>query len=117
MSEERTAKRDADGPDGGAGWRQAVQRHFDPEGELELTTAIVFAIADAANVDPAELKSPTLYEVVDVPSIEETFFGAEEYGESRRGAGRVEFTYEDYRVVVDSDGWIRVFERVSDRHP
>lgn len=110
--------RDADGgtdsgepsPEQDAHWHQIAQRLYDPGRDEELTTAIVFALADAAGVEPTELTSPPLYEVVDAAAIEETFFGS---GRAKPGSGTVEFRYEEYRVEVRSDGWIHVFEQTE----
>lgn len=103
---------DGDGPtaDPATHWSQVAQRHYEPDGAGELTTAIVFAIADAKDVSPIEIKSPPLYECVDAPALEDTFFGPNVAAESRQGMGTVEFRYTDYLVKVRSDGWIRVFE-------
>jgi hypothetical protein len=93
----------------GTHWRQVTQRHYDPDRESELTTAIVFAIADAEGVDPSEVESPKLYEIVDVAAIDEAFFSPET-GTSHEGMGTVEFRYTEYRIIVRSDGWIQVYE-------
>ncbi len=89
---------------------QAAQRHYDPDRDGELTTAIVFALAEAEDISPTELKSPPLYEVIDVPAIEKAFFGPETRSGSRQGAGTVEFQYTDYLVTVKSDGWVQIYE-------
>lgn len=96
---------------------QATQRHYEPDGRGELTTAIVFALADAEGVAPSELRSPPLYECVDVPAIEDAFFGPDVSGGGQQGVGTVEFGYTDYRVEVRSDGWIRVYERTETPQP
>ena len=56
-------------------WSQEAQRHYEPNGSGELTTAIIYAIAEAKDISPAELKSPPLYQVIDAPALEDTFFG------------------------------------------
>ncbi len=91
-------------------WSQVAQRHYEPNGQGELTTAIVYAIAEAEGVSPSEVKSPPLYESVDVPAIEDAFFGPDVTAGSRQGVGTVEFQYTDYLVKVRSDGWIQVYE-------
>lgn len=93
-----------------AGWRQVTQRHYDRDRDGELTTAIVFAIADAENVPIDEVKSPPLYEVVDIPAIEAALFRSETRADPRKGTGSVEFRYTDYLVKVRSDGWIQLYE-------
>lgn len=97
--------------DGDDGWQQVAQRHFDPDGEAELSTAVVFAVADARGVAPVDLNEPPLYESVDVPAIEEAFFGRDASARSEDGTGAVEFRYAGYLVTVRSDGWIQVYER------
>jgi hypothetical protein len=109
---EKTARRD-DAPDeGGATWSQAAQRHFDSEDTVELTTEVVFAIADARGTSPSEMSGPPLYECVDVPALESALFGTDESG-TRQGVGSVDFRYAEYLVTVDSDGWIRVAEQAT----
>lgn len=92
---------------------QAAQRHYDPDGNGDLTTAIIYAIAEAEAVSPREVKSPPLYEVVDASAIEDAFFGRHVAGDPRQGNGAVEFQYTDYLVKVRSDGWIAVYERTE----
>lgn len=91
-------------------WQQAAQRLYEPDRDGGLTTAVVFALADAGDVSPNEVKSPPLYEVVDVAGIEQAFFGADNGEQSRQGTGTVEFRYNAYLVKVRSDGWIQVYE-------
>jgi len=93
-----------------AHWSQVAQRHYEPDGRGKLTTAIVYAIAEAEDVSPSEVKSPPLYETVDVPAIEDAFFGPNVSDTSRQGVGTVEFRYTDYLVKVRSDGWVQVYE-------
>jgi len=95
--------------------RQAAQRHFDPA-EEELTTALVFAIAESAGVAPSELTTP-LYDSIDAPALEATLFGPDTNLESRQGVGSVEFRYTDYVVKVRSDGWIQVYEPTGSETP
>jgi len=103
---------DGDEPTGGANRHHSAvaQRQYDSDGNGELTTAIIEAIAAAEGVSPREIQSPPLYESVDLPAIEDAFFGPEISDGSRQGAGTVEFQYTDYLVNVQSDGWIRVYE-------
>jgi|AntDeeMetageno51_2_1112566.scaffolds.fasta_scaffold11413_2 hypothetical protein len=103
---------DADDQASGADthWPQVAQRHYEPDEQGGLTTTIVSAIAEAEGVSPSEVKSPPLYDSVDVPAIEEAFFGPGASGGSRQGVGTVEFRYTDYLVKVRSDGWTQVYE-------
>lgn len=91
-------------------WRQVAQRHYDPDRDDELTTSIVLAIAEAADVLATELKSPPLYETIDVAAIEDAFFGVSVRNESRGGSGEVRFCHDGYLVRVKNDGWIQVYE-------
>ncbi|RBI63921.1 hypothetical protein DMJ13_05280 [halophilic archaeon] len=92
-------------------WTQVAQRHYDPDDDNgELTTALVFAIADAKGIAPTDLKSPPVYDCIDAAALEETFFGPDLDGESRHGVGTVEFRYDGYLVQTKSDGWIQVYE-------
>jgi len=100
---------DADTP-GRMGLEQVTRRLYDPAGDVALVTEIVYALADARNVSPTDLTSPTLYECVDVESLEATLFDGKEGPSSRRGSGTVTFQYADYVVTVWSDGWIEVSE-------
>jgi len=91
-------------------WRQVVQRRYDPALDGGLTTAIVFAIADAEGVSPDGLTFPPLYDVVDVPGIETALFGSNPDGSARNATGSVEFRYAQYLVKVGSDWWVQVYE-------
>ena len=96
--------------DAGDRWTQVVQYHYDPDEDEELTTAILFAVAEARDASPSEIDAPPLYEWIDAAALEETFFGTDVAGDVRRGVGTVEFRYVEYLLHVRSDGWIRVFE-------
>ena len=87
-----------------------TQAHYDRESHRDLTTEIIFAIADAEDVAPIEIKDPPLYECVDIAAIEDGFFGPKVNGHSRDSEGSVAFQYNQYRVTVASDGWITVSE-------
>ena len=90
-------------------WHQLAQRHYDPERDAELTTAIVYTLAEAKEIEPNQLKSPLLYDVVDVPAIETAFFGDSSNGDSLPETGTVEFRYDEHLVKIKSDGWIQVY--------
>ncbi|MFC7248973.1 HalOD1 output domain-containing protein [Halomicroarcula sp. GCM10025324] len=89
-------------------WTQAAQRHYD--GEFELSTEIVYTIAEAKGVSPTEVRSPPLYECVDAACLENAFFGESAGGDSPRTNGSVQFTYAEFLVNVGNDGWIQVYE-------
>ncbi|GAA0235873.1 HalOD1 output domain-containing protein [Haladaptatus pallidirubidus] len=87
-----------------------TQAHYDRESHRDLTTEIIFAIADAEDITPTEIKDPPLYECVDIAAIEDGFFGPKVNGRTRDSARSVAFQYNQYRVAVASDGWITVSE-------
>ncbi|MFC6977259.1 HalOD1 output domain-containing protein [Halomicroarcula sp. GCM10025709] len=111
---ERIADRtmDEDDPISGADtdWSQVAQRHYEPEESGELTTVIIYTIAEVEGISPTEVMSPPLYECVDTAAVENMFFGTDVTGGSRQGVGMVEFQYADYLVKVRSDGWVQVYE-------
>lgn len=91
-------------------WEQIHQAHYDREGELELATALAFAIADARGVDPVDaVEMPPLYESFDAEALEETFFGPGGADTDRDEVGEVTFRYDGLRVALRSDGWIFVY--------
>ncbi|WP_266082010.1 HalOD1 output domain-containing protein [Haladaptatus caseinilyticus] len=87
-----------------------AQAHYERESHRDLTTEIIFAIADAADVAPVDIKDPPLYEAVDIAAIEDGFFGPKVAGKTRDSEGSVTFRYNQYHVEVGSDGWITVSE-------
>ena len=90
------------------GWRQVAQQHYQPTQDEELTTTIIYALADAESVPPTALKSPPLYRTFDVESLPQTFFDASGASESPQGLSSVTFQYREYVVEIRSDGWIQV---------
>lgn len=91
-------------------WQQVAQRQYEPDRDGELTTAIVYAIADAQDIDPTELKTPPLYEIVDIAAIDDAFFGTNSENGSQQGMGTVKFQYIENLIKIKSDGWISVYE-------
>ncbi|MFO8114751.1 MAG: HalOD1 output domain-containing protein [Halorubrum sp.] len=118
-------KSDKSGPNGGADrtvdrdsrWHHVVQQRYEPDRDGGLTTAIVFALADAEGVAPTEMTSPTLYDAVDATGIEQALFGSGTTAASGEATGTVEFRYADYLVNVESDGWIHVYEPTRPERP
>ncbi|MFC3478984.1 HalOD1 output domain-containing protein [Halobacterium litoreum] len=88
---------------------QVAQRHYNPVEDSDLTTTLVYALAEARDIDPTELKHPPLYEVVDVAGIEQALFKSHSHEQAEKAMGSVEFTYEEFRVTVSSDGWVQVY--------
>lgn len=109
MSDEGSHADDDPALDRDAQWDQLAQRHYDPDRDAELTTAIVYALAEAKEIAPTELKSPQLYEVVDVPAIEKALFEVGSNGDSPPGIGTLEFRFAEQLVKIRSDGWIQVY--------
>ena len=62
---------------------QVGQHQYDPVDDAELTIAVVFAIADAMAVAPSMVKSPPVYECIDLAALETTFFDPDVTGHSR----------------------------------
>lgn len=108
-----TASGDDPTSDPDQGWTQVIQRHYDPDHDGELVTAIVAAVADARGVGLREVKSPPLYECVDVTALEKTLFGGDGDDQLRADEATVQFHYAEFLVTVRSDGWIRVFESTN----
>ncbi|MGA9400661.1 HalOD1 output domain-containing protein [Haladaptatus sp.] len=90
-----------------------TQAHYDRESRRDLTTEVIFAIADAEDVAPTDLKDPPLYDCVDIAAIEDGFFGPKINGQTRDSEGSVAFWYNQYHVEVTSDGWITVSKRTA----
>lgn len=104
----RTA--DPSSPDGApdSGWSFVTQAQYDPDEPHDLTTVIIGAIAEAEDVPIVEIQNPPLYDVVDIASLESVLF------DRPRGNGTastVEFHYNQYKVSVESDGWVTVADR------
>jgi hypothetical protein len=96
--------------DGDAQRTLVQQTQYERAGRHDLTTTIVGAVADVEGISPTELKDPVLYDCVDVASLEDAFFGPDVSGRNRDGDGTVEFQFGDYRITVNSNGWISVYE-------
>ena len=90
-----------------------AQRHYDSTERVELTAAIVFTVADAMGVDPRAVSTQPLYECVDVEAVETALFGTEPVS-SRCEPDAIEFGYTAFRIRVQRDGWILVFEPADD---
>jgi hypothetical protein len=93
-----------------------AQRHYDPTEPIELTTAIVFTVADAMDVDPRAVSTQPLYECVDVEAVETALFSTEPVS-SRCEPDAIEFGYVAFRIRVQRDGWILVFEPADESSP
>ncbi len=98
--------------DNNSTWTLVEQHHYDPAKDADLTTAVVFAVADAIDVSPLEVKSPPMYECVDLATLEAAFFGSDVVGRCQ-GTGTVEFVYNEFIVGISINGWIRIYEPAS----
>ncbi|WP_276300586.1 HalOD1 output domain-containing protein [Halorussus lipolyticus] len=72
-----------------------------------LSAAVVDAVADAADVDPAEIGTP-LYDQIDPDALDNLF--SDRHNGMPRGSGHVVFSLLDYEVTVYSDGYVVVRE-------
>jgi len=95
-------------------WSQVAQKHIQTAPSNGLTTTIISAVADAEGADPMDITSPPLYDVLDTAALEAAFFQSEDRRHSRDENASTEFLYRAYRIVVQSDGWVRVYEERED---
>ena len=72
-----------------------------------LSTAVIDAVAEAADVEPAELGT-SLYDHVDPDALDNIF--SDRHNGMPRGSGHVAFNLLDYEVTVYSDGHVVVRE-------
>jgi hypothetical protein len=112
MSERRDSTSDAPTIDGDQLAETDVQTHYDPDEPHDLTTTIIFAVADAEGVDPPEIKTPPLYDYVDTVAVEEALFGPARRRQNHRRRESLTFNYRGHEITVRSDGW--VFVRSND---
>lgn len=94
-----------------AEWEQVAQKPIDAAESDSLTTTIVSAIADAEGVPPKDIKSPPLYNVVDTAALEVAVFGSGRGSSTVDSRCSTEFMYRGYRVVVQTDGWVQIYEQ------
>ncbi len=77
--------------------------------ESSLSFEVIAAVAEREGVDPTEIEPPTydaLYDVIN-PEALDSLFAPREDG-TPRAAGRVEFPFCGYQVVVTSDGTVEI---------
>ncbi|WP_224447853.1 HalOD1 output domain-containing protein [Haloprofundus salilacus] len=94
-----------------AEWEVVTQVPYDPSEADGLTTTIVYAVAEAEDVSPSDIKQPPLYEVVDTAALESALFGSE--SSIRATQCSTEFMYRGRRIVVETDGWVIVHEQAE----
>ncbi|WP_129113658.1 HalOD1 output domain-containing protein [Halegenticoccus tardaugens] len=72
-----------------------------------MTAAILKAVAKAERVDILSITgSPLLYDSVDAVALEKSLFT----GSTSAVPRVVQFSFYDYEITVESDGWIQVYE-------
>ena len=76
-------------------------------GDESLSAVVIRAVADAADLEPAELGTP-LYDQIDPDALDNLF--SDRHDGTPRGSGHVTFTLLDYDVTVYSDGHVVVRE-------
>jgi len=82
----------------------------DDSDAVSLSFAVITAVADREGIDPVDLEPPeydTLYSVVNPEALDSLFAPVQD----TRTAGRVEFPFCGYDVVVTSDGDVELSER------
>ncbi|SEH14714.1 hypothetical protein SAMN04487967_1733 [Natronorubrum sediminis] len=112
MSERKDSPSDTHATDGSDHLVADAQAHYDYDEPHDLTTTIIFAVADAEGVDPPNIKTPPLYDHVDTVAVEEALFGPVRTRQNHDGTESITFSYRDHEIVVRSDGW--VFVRSAD---
>jgi hypothetical protein len=75
--------------------------------EEPLSTAVIDAVADAADREPADLGT-RLYDQIDPDALDNLF--SDRHNGMPRGSGHVVFPLLDYEVTVYSDGHVVVSE-------
>ena len=109
MSEGRDSTSDTQSTDAGNRPLADAQAHYDHDEPHDLTTTtIIFAVADAEEVAPSEIKTPPLYDYVDTVAVEEALFGPARRRQNRTGAESITFNYRGHDITVRSDGWVSV---------
>ncbi|RKD97266.1 HalOD1 output domain-containing protein [Halopiger aswanensis] len=79
--------------------------------DQSLSFAVIAAVAEREGVDPTDIEPPeyeALYDAINPEALDSLF--APRTDGTARTAGRVEFTYCDYHVVVTSDGDVEVHD-------
>ncbi|GAB3664149.1 HalOD1 output domain-containing protein [Halopiger thermotolerans] len=79
--------------------------------DQSLSFAIISAVAEREGVDPTDIEPPeyeALYDAINPEALDSLF--APRTDGTARTAGRVEFSYCDYHVVVTSDGDVDVYD-------
>jgi hypothetical protein len=99
MSENITENLDATG--------HGITESHTRTGNEPLSAVVIRAVADAADLEPADLGTP-LYDQIDPDALDKLF--SDRHNGTPRGSGHVTFTLLDYDVTVYSDGHVVVRE-------
>lgn len=94
------------------GCRPVVDTEYDFENDSSATEAIIWALADAADVDPTDL--PPLFEYVD-PDALNALFDREDIAVA--GDTILSFQVDTWNVFVRSDGRIRICDATRPTEP
>ena len=97
-----------------AEWEVVTQKPYEESGTRGLTTTIVYAVADAEDASPLDIKTPTLYDVVDTAALERAYFGPDHDSRVHDPHSSTEFMYRGHRIEVQSDGWVVVYARIDE---
>lgn len=94
-----------------AEWTQVAQKPVGESPTSGLTMAIISAVADAEGVQPVEITDPPLFDVLDTAALEAAFVSSGDLVHLQDEGASTEFMYRGYRIMVQCNGWVRVFER------
>lgn len=94
-----------------AEWEAVVQVPHEPSEGYDLTTTVVYAVAEAEGVAPGDVKSPPLYDVVDAAALDAALFSSDGPPDAGDDVRSTDFMYRGHRVVVRGDGWVVVYGR------
>lgn len=86
---------------------ETTDAHASDSQSERLSTVVIDTVADAADVEPAELGT-ALYDHVDPDALDNLF--SDRHNGMPRGSGHVVFSLLDYEVTVYSDGHVVVRE-------
>lgn len=91
-------------------WKLLHRVTFDPHGEEELATTLIFGIAEATGTNPLDHTSwPPLYESIDAQSLQDALFRSAVGQPRPSGTWTVTFEYEGLLILLTADGWICIY--------
>ncbi|MFC6719066.1 HalOD1 output domain-containing protein [Natrialbaceae archaeon GCM10025810] len=89
-----------------------VDAKYGPENNRSPTEVIIYALAEAAGVDPLEL--PPLYEYVDGDAVDSLF---DEHDGANDTNALLSFRVQNWNVFVRADGRVRVCDGTRPTNP